>query len=140
MTGTDSSTPRLSPAKRTAGFAGAVILMLHAVGIGLWAALNMGLVPQVLAFDPYPFHLLTLVVSAEAVLLCIAVLIRLDRMEARAEERNRLALRVGLMVEEEVVEAAQMLERIEARLGSGNGITNPRAKGGRDDRGSERRH
>ena len=58
--------------------------MLHAVGIGLWAALNMELAPQVPAFDPYPFHLLTLVVSAEAVLLCIAVLIRLDRMKARA--------------------------------------------------------
>ena len=114
--------------------------MLHAAGIGLWAALNMELAPQVPAFDPYPFHLVTLVVSAEAVLLCIAVLIRLDRMKARAEERNRFALRVGFMVEEEVVEAAQMLERIEARLSNGNGMTNPRAKGGQDDRRSERRH
>ncbi len=58
----------------------------------------------------------SLIASSEAVLLCLVVLIRLSRMEARAEERYRLALRAGLLVEEEVVEAARLLERVEARL------------------------
>ena len=69
-------------------------------------------------------------------LLCLVVLIRLGRMEARAEERYRLALRTGLLVEEEVVEAARMLERVEARLGGGHGPTNPRGTGHGEDRPS----
>ena len=96
--------------------------------------LNIGLVPRVPAFDPYPFHLLTLIASSEAVPLCLVALVRLGRMEARAEERYRLALRAGLLVEEEVVEAARMLERVEARLGGGHGSTSPCPRDSTDDR------
>jgi uncharacterized membrane protein len=67
-------------------------------------------------FDPYPFHLLTLVASLEAVLLSVAVLVRLGRVEARAEERSRLALRAGILVEDKVVEVARMVEEIEEKL------------------------
>ena len=125
----ESGTPRMPRAGRGSGRTGPVVLLLlHASGFGLWAALNTGLVPRVPAFDPYPFPLLTLIASSEAVLLCLVVLVRLGRMEARAEERYRHALRAGLLVEEEVVEAARMLERVEARLGGGRGPTNPRGK------------
>ena len=111
-----------------------VLLLLHASGFGLWVALNLGPVPRVPAFDPYPFHLLTLIASSEAVLLCLVVLAKLGRMEARAEERYRLALRASLLVEEEVVEAARTLERVEARLGGGHGPTDPRGTGRGEDR------
>jgi uncharacterized membrane protein len=135
MVGMESGTPRMPRAGRSSGLSGSVVLLLlHAAGFGLWAAVNTGLVPRVPAFDPYPFPLLTLIASSEAVLLCLVVLIRLGRMEARAEERYRLALRAGLLVEEEVVEAARMLERVEARLGGGHGPTNPRAGGHGEDR------
>ncbi len=117
MVGMESGAPRMPRAGRSSGPSGKVVLLLlHATGFGLWVALNLGLVPQVPAFDPYPFPLLTLIASPEAVLLCLVVLIRLGRMEARAEERYRHALRAGLMVEEEVAEAARVLERVEARL------------------------
>jgi uncharacterized membrane protein len=135
MVGMESGTPRMPRAGRSSGLSGPVVLLLlHASGFGLWVAVNIGLVPRVPAFDPYPFPLLTLVASSEAVLLCLVVLIRLGRMEARAEERYRHALRAGLLVEEEVVEAARMLERVEARLGGGHGPTNPRAGGHGEDR------
>jgi uncharacterized membrane protein len=135
MVGMESGTPRMPRAGRSSGLSGSVVLLLlHASGFGLWVALNFGLVPQVPAFDPYPFPLLTLIASSEAVLLCLAVLVRLGRMEARAEERYRHALRAGLLVEEEVVEAARMLERVEARLGGGHGATDPRAGGHGEDR------
>ena len=137
MVGIESGTPRTSRAGRGSGLSGPVVLLLlHATGLGLWVALNIGLVPRVPAFDPYPFHLLTLIASSEAVLLCLVVLVRLGRMEARAEERYRLALRAGLLVEEEVVEAARMLERVEARLGGGHGPTNPPRTGHAEDRPS----
>ena len=135
MVGMESGAPRMPRAGRSSGLSGSVLLLLlHASGFGLWVALNTGLVPRVPAFDPYPFPLLTLIASSEAVLLCLVVLVRLGRMEARAEERYRLALRTGLLVEEQVVEAARTLERVEARLGGGRGPTNPRAGGHGEDR------
>ena len=141
MVGTQSSAPRMPRAGPRSGPSGPVVLLLlHASGFGLWVALNTGLAPRVPAFDPYPFPLLTLTASSEAVLLCLVVLVRLGRMEARAEERYRLALRAGLLVEEEVVEAARMLERVEARLGGGHGSTDPRAGGGADGRRPRSEH
>ena len=135
MVGMESGTPRMPRAGRGSGPSGPVVLLLlHASGFGLWVALNLGLVPRVPAFDPYPFPLLTLIASSEAVLLCLVVLVRLGRMEARAEERYRHALRAGLLVEEEVVEAARTLERVEARLGGGHGSRNPRGTGHGKDR------
>ncbi len=136
MVGIRSGTSRMPRAAgRSSGLSGSVVLLLlHAAGFGLWVTLNIGLVPRVPAFDPYPFPLLTLIASSEAVLLCLVVLIRQGRMEARAEERYRLALRTGLLVEEEVVEAARMLEKVEARLGGGHGPTNPRGTGHEKDR------
>jgi uncharacterized membrane protein len=117
-----------------------VFALLHATGLGLWLVLNTGLVPQVPAFDPYPFHLLTLIVSSEAVLLCLLLLIRLGRMEARAEDRYRLVLQAGLLVEEEVVEMARLVESIEARLGTGRGATNSRERGGTEERRPKPEH
>jgi uncharacterized membrane protein len=132
MVGMEGSTPWMSSAGRSSGATGLVVLLLlHATGFGLWVALNIGLVSQAPAFDPYPFRLLTLIASSEAVLLSIAVLIRLGRMEAQAEERHRLVLRAGLLVEEEV---ARMLEEIGARHGGGQGPTDLRARGGAEDR------
>ena len=135
MVGMESGTPRMPRAGRNSGPSGMVVLLLlHASGFGLWVAVNTGLVARVPAFDPYPFPLLTLIASSEAVLLCLVVLVRLGRMEARAEERYRHALRAGLLVEEEVVEAARTLERVEARLGGGRAPTNPRGTGHGEDR------
>ena len=94
----------------------AALLLLNAVGIGLWVGVNTGLLPGVRAFDPYPFHLLALIASLEAVLLSAAVLVRLGRVEARAEERSRLALQAGILVEDKVVEVARMLEEIDEKL------------------------
>jgi uncharacterized membrane protein len=46
--------------------------LLNAVGIGLWVAVNTGPIPEVRAFDPYPFHLLALAASLDTVLLAVA--------------------------------------------------------------------
>ncbi|MBV1798583.1 DUF1003 domain-containing protein [Siccirubricoccus sp. G192] len=101
-----------------AGFAGTVIfVLLHLLWFVVWATVNAGLVPGVPAFDPYPFQLLCMIVSMEGVLLSTFVLIKQNRMSARADERNQLGLQIGLLSEQEVTKVIQMLEGISAHLG-----------------------
>jgi uncharacterized membrane protein len=101
-----------------AGFAGTVVfVLLHLLWFVVWATVNAGLVPGVPAFDPYPFQLLCMIVSMEGVLLSTFVLIKQNRMSARADERNHLGLQVGLLSEQEVTKVIQMLEGISAHLG-----------------------
>jgi uncharacterized membrane protein len=84
--------------------------------VGLWLSVNTALIPWVPPFDPYPFHLLALLLSLEAVLLSLAVLVRLGRAEARAAERGRLAMQAGMLVEDRVVEVARIVQEIEGKL------------------------
>src|SRR5215210_6290047 len=59
-------------------FAGSMAFVyIHAVWFGLWILLNIGKlhIPHVSEFDPFPFGLLTLIVSLEAIFLSTFVLI-----------------------------------------------------------------
>jgi uncharacterized membrane protein len=76
-----------------------------------------GLVDFLPAFDPYPFQLLCMIVSLEAVLLSTFVLIKQNRMSALADERSHLDLQVSLLAEQEVTKVIQMLQRISTHLG-----------------------
>jgi uncharacterized membrane protein len=112
-----------------AGFAGTVIfVLLHLVWFGVWATVNAGVVPGVPAFDPYPFQLLCMIVSMEGVLLSTFVLIKQNRMSARADERSHLGLQVGLLSEQEVTKVIQMLEGISTHLGIQREVVDAEAK------------
>jgi uncharacterized membrane protein len=101
-----------------AGFAGTLLfVVLHLVWFVVWAVVNAGLIPFIPAFDPYPFNLLTMVVSMEGVLLATFVLIKQNRMGARSEERNHLSLQINLLAEQEITKVLGMLDRISDQLG-----------------------
>jgi uncharacterized membrane protein len=68
-------------------------------------------------FDPYPFSLLSVVLSLEAVLLTSFVLIRQNRMSKRADQRSHLDLQINLLSEKEVTKVLQILQRITLHLG-----------------------
>ena len=100
------------------GFAGTVgFVVLHLAVFVAWACINTGLVPIVPAWDPYPFALLTMLVSMEGVLLVSFVLIMQNRAGAITEQRNHLDLQINLLTEKEVTKLIQMLERISAHMG-----------------------
>jgi uncharacterized membrane protein len=112
-----------------AGFVGTVtFVLLHLVWFGIWATVNAGLVPGVPVFDPYPFQLLCMIVSMEGVLLSTFVLIKQNRMSARADERNHLGLQVELLSEQEVTKVIQMLEAIGTHLGIQREVVDAEAK------------
>ena len=50
--------------------------------------------PGVKRFDPYPFILLAMVVSAEGVLLSTFVLMKQNRMQKRIDVRDQLDLQI----------------------------------------------
>jgi uncharacterized membrane protein len=68
-------------------------------------------------FDPYPFGLLTMIVSLEAIFLSIFVLLAQKRESAIAELREEMLLQVVLRVEEESTKTLQLVAGLYTRLG-----------------------
>jgi uncharacterized membrane protein len=63
-----------------------VFILVHIIWFTIWIILNLGRVPAIHPFDPYPFTFLTMVVSLEAIFLSIFVLISQNRMALRATD------------------------------------------------------
>ncbi len=76
----------------------------------IWIPWNLGWF-GLREFDPYPFGLLTMIVSLEAIFLSIFVLMAQKRESAIAELREELALQVSLRIEEENHEDAAARRR-----------------------------
>ncbi|HYD52634.1 MAG TPA: DUF1003 domain-containing protein [Gemmatimonadaceae bacterium] len=91
-------------------------LVLHVIWFGGWILLNTGVFGN-RAWDPFPFGLLTLVVSLEAIFLSIFVLMAQKRESAIAELREELALQVNMRMEEEVTKTLQLVAGLYTRLG-----------------------
>lgn len=68
----------------------------------IWIALNVGLIPGLQPFDPYPFGFLTMVVSLEAIFLSLFVLISQNRGAIREKVRNDIEYDVNLRAGEEI--------------------------------------
>jgi uncharacterized membrane protein len=99
------------------GFSGSMsFVALHVVCFTAWFVLNLGLVPGVRPFDPYPFILLAMIVSVEAVLLSTFVLMKQNRMQKRIDIRDQLNLQIDLLSEKEVTKALQLLRAICRKL------------------------
>jgi uncharacterized membrane protein len=92
---------------------------VHLVAVALWVLVNVGAIPGVRPFDPFPFGVLTLVVSAEGVFLALFILVSQNRMMRMAEDRAHLHLQVSALAEHEATKMLQMLEAIHLRLGLG---------------------
>ena len=101
-------------------FAGRMaFLYLHVVWFGTWIAINSGRV-GVRPFDPFPYGLLTMTVSLEAIFLATLVLISQNRLSAESERRADLGLQIGLLAEHELTRALHMLDAIQDKLGIEN--------------------
>jgi uncharacterized membrane protein len=80
-----------------------------------WIADNNGWIPG-WVFDPFPFGLLTLVVSLEAIFLSTFVLISQNRAASLAEMRSDLDLQIDLLAEHEVTQLLRMVTAIARKL------------------------
>lgn len=92
---------------------------MHVVWFAVWILLNsgrFGIVP----FDPFPYGLLTMIVSLEAIFLSTFVLVSQNRMSVESEHRADLDLHIGLLTEHELTRVLQMLDAIQDKLGIDN--------------------
>ena len=98
-------------------FSGRMIFAyVHIVWFGTWILLNTGRF-GLRVFDPFPYGLLTMVVSLEAIFLSTFVLISQNRMGEETERRADLDLHIGLLTEHELTRVLQMLDIIQDKLG-----------------------
>jgi uncharacterized membrane protein len=97
----------------------APFLLTHVAWFVAWIAWNATLAQRMgrRAFDPYPFGFLTLVVSLEAIVLTIFVLMSQRRESRIAELREELTLEVDMRTEEEVTKTLQLVAGLYTRLG-----------------------
>ena len=93
-----------------------VFVYLHIIWFSAWILLNTGRV-GVRSFDPFPYGLLTMVVSLEAIFLATFVLISQNRLSEEAEHRADLDLHIGLLTEHELTRVLQMLDAIQHKMG-----------------------
>ena len=98
-------------------FSGRMIFAyVHIIWFAIWILLNTGRF-GVHIFDPFPYGLLTMAVSLEAIFLSTFVLISQNRMGAETERRADLDLHIGLLTEHELTRVLQMLDAIQDKMG-----------------------
>ena len=104
-----------------------VFVYLHVIWFAAWILMNDGYY-GVKPFDPFPYGLLTMIVSLEAIFLSIFVLISQNRQAQKDRVRSDIEYEVNVKAEMEVAhlhdkidgireELVQHLSRLERHLG-----------------------
>ena len=83
--------------------------MLNAIWFAAWIVVNLGFVPGVPVFDPFPFGLLTMVVSLEAIFLSVFVLISQNRDSRVDDLREEIDLQVDVITEQELTKLMNLV-------------------------------
>ena len=103
-------------ADRMIGFASSTpFLVIHAVIFIAWIWWNLP-ISGLRKFDPYPYGMLTTIVSLEAIFLSIFVLMTQSRESRIGELREELTLQVNLRMEEEITKTLHLVAGLYARL------------------------
>lgn len=102
---------------RLGWFVGTVYFSIfQCVGLSVWIGLNAGPLRLQHQFDPYPFPLLSAILSLEAVFLTSFVLIRQTAIDMEAERRNHLDLQINMLAEQEATATLRLLRRLAEHL------------------------
>lgn len=109
---------------RITAFTGSMpFLYLHLALLAAWLAINMGWIPGLKPFDPFPFVMLAMIASVEAIFLSTFVLISQNRAASLAEKRAELDLQINLLTEHEVTRLIELVDSIARHLKISKEIT-----------------
>jgi len=99
-------------------FSGSIrFVWITVVLVAAWVGINL-LLPKSERIDPFPFPLLTLVLSIEAIFLAIFILMSQNRAARISEKRSHLDLQLNLLSEQENTKMVEMLEQIGKAVGA----------------------
>lgn len=101
----------------TSSFGSMAFLVLNVVWFVVWIVINVGLIPGIEPFDPFPFGFLTMVVSLEAIALAIIVLMSQNRASRIADLREEIDLQVNILTEQEITKLLQIVTRLAEKEG-----------------------
>jgi uncharacterized membrane protein len=102
-----------------ADFSGSItFLMIHVVLFAIWISLNVKPLSEtrIGGFDPFPFGLLTMAVSLEAIILSVFVLLSQNRQVARDRVRNDIEYNVNLKAELEIAHMHEKVDNMHAEI------------------------
>ncbi|RZK44047.1 MAG: DUF1003 domain-containing protein [Hymenobacter sp.] len=83
----------------------------------VWITWNLNLFPSLKPFDPYPFTMLTMIVSVFSIILSISVLINQNREGKMNSVRQQIEFEVNVHAETEITKVLEMLHDIQKKLG-----------------------
>ena len=106
------ATPLQRVADGIAWFSGSMsFLFINAAWFAVWIAINTFSL-GIPAFDPYPFGLLTMILSIEAIFLSCFVLISQSRQAEKDRVRSDIEYEVNIKAELEVAHLHEKVDRI----------------------------
>jgi uncharacterized membrane protein len=90
-------------------------VVINLIWFASWIVLNLPGMPT--GFDPFPFALLTMLVSLEAIILSVLVLISENAQSRRAERRASIDMQVNVLAEREITRLVELVTEIHKELG-----------------------
>ena len=107
------STPLQKVADWIAWFSGSMpFLMINGGWFIIWIVLNTLILGSAAAFDPYPFGLLTMIVSLEAIFLSCFVLVSQNRQAEKDRLRSDIEYEVNIKAELEIAHLHEKTDRM----------------------------
>ncbi|OGK09439.1 hypothetical protein A2767_05330 [Candidatus Roizmanbacteria bacterium RIFCSPHIGHO2_01_FULL_35_10] len=93
----------------TANFGNAKFLFVNLLFFLVWLIINVGVIEFIEPFDPYPFGLLTTIVSLEAIILSIFILISQNRGSKIDDLREEIDLQIDIITESETTKLMKLV-------------------------------
>jgi uncharacterized membrane protein len=103
-------------------------VLVHVVWFAVWILINTGRLLPIKPFDPFPFTLLTTIVSLEAIFLTLFVLASQNRLTQEGDRRAHLDLQVNLLSEQEMTLVLRMLGELCEHFDLRTTVTSPKYK------------
>lgn len=115
----DQRTSVMKVADWISEFSGSLpFLFIHCGIFFVWVSLNVGPLKgtSIGGWDPFPFGLLTMVVSLEAIILSVFVLLSQNRQVARERVRNDVEYEINLKAELEIAHMHEKVDHMHAEI------------------------
>jgi uncharacterized membrane protein/flagellar motility protein MotE (MotC chaperone) len=108
-------------------FGSITFIALHILWFAVWIVWNgdvngQPLIPGLVPFDPFPFGLLTMIVSLEAIFLSAFVLLSQNRSAEIADLRSELELQLNIVLEEKTTALIRAVHVLSNHMGVSDGL------------------